>query len=158
MTIAPVLDQPKSAPEHAARVAFRQPISTSGFIDAAWWPRSLDLVVELPPLLDVLWTAGREITRVSYILRAWDPAPRRFTVGAHTVHLGGFNTGDPLLIKLIDSWGAERIDVLVLAPATAPDVATRAFDLASAADDPYTATEILTRAAEPAAATTGGSR
>ena len=61
----------------AARISFRQPVSTDGYIDAAWWPRSLDLTVELPPLLDVLWTAARDITRITYSIAGWDPAPRR---------------------------------------------------------------------------------
>jgi hypothetical protein len=35
----------------AARVSFRQPVSTDGFIDAAWWPRSLDPTKEVATAL-----------------------------------------------------------------------------------------------------------
>src|SRR6185437_14781281 len=69
---SPVPQPADSAPQ-PARISFRQPVSATGFIDAAWWPRSCDLTTELPPLLDVLWTAAREITRISYHLSAWDP-------------------------------------------------------------------------------------
>src|SRR6185503_17877724 len=66
--------------DSAARIRFRQPVSTAGYVDAAWWPRSLDLTAELPALLDVMWTAGREISRVTYSIAGWAPAPRRLRV------------------------------------------------------------------------------
>jgi hypothetical protein len=134
------------ASAEAARISFRQPVSTSGFIDAAWWPRSLDLTTELPPLLEVLWTADRDITRITYHTAAWNPAPRRMQIHNRTVHLGGFATSDALTIRLSDSWGHDRIDVLVIAPNTEKGVADRALRLASAADSHYRAAEILTRA------------
>jgi hypothetical protein len=141
MTTAQLLD---STP--TARVSFRQPVSTSGYIDAAWWPRSRDLTAELPALLDVLWTADREINRVTYNLAAWDPAPRRLLIDGHRVHLGGFTSGNPHVIELIDAWGRERIDIVVIAAGTDPIVAERMLRLASIADDPYGADEILARA------------
>jgi hypothetical protein len=138
-----------SKPDRGVRVTFRQPVSTSGFIDAAWWPRSRDLTAELPPLLNLLWDAGREVVRLSYSLAAWDHAPRRIRVEGRTVRLGGFNTSDPLTVELADDWGRERIDVLVLDPNTDPSLAQRALLLASVAENPYRASEILARAADP---------
>jgi Family of unknown function (DUF5994) len=129
-----------------SRVSFRQPVSTAGFIDAAWWPRSRDLTTELPALMDLLWTAGREITRVSYNLAAWDPAPRRLVIEGRTVRLGGFATGEPSVVTLIDTWGREHIDVLVIAPDTEPEIARRAMELASRAGGTSRAAEILTAA------------
>jgi hypothetical protein len=130
----------------AARISFRQPVSISGFLDAAWWPRSLELTTELPPLLEVLWTAAREINRITYNIAAWDPAPRRMLVENRTVRLGGFTTSDPLTVRLSDAWVAERIDILVIAPSTEPVVAQRALLLASGDGSPYRADEILIRA------------
>ena len=92
----------------AARISFRQPISTSGFIDAAWWPRTLDLTREVPALFEVLWTADREINRITYNTAAWDSAPRRMIIEGRTVRLGGFTTSDPLTVRLSDAWGRER--------------------------------------------------
>jgi hypothetical protein len=129
-----------------SRISFRQPVSTTGFIDAAWWPRSLDLSAELPPLMDVCWTAAREITRITYNLGAWDRAPRRMQIEGRTVRLGGFNGSDPLTVRHADPWGRERIDVLVIAPGTDPAIAERALQLASQADSPYRAEEILAHA------------
>ena len=156
MTIAPALAraaaEPTAAPPSeqagSARISFRQPVSASGYVDAAWWPRGVDLTAELPALLDVVWTAGREITRVTYNLTAWDAAPRRLRVQGRTVRLGGFATSDPRTIRLIDSAGQERIDVLVVPPATDPAVAQRALMLAAVADSPYTAAELLALAAD----------
>lgn len=151
-TLPPSTAEPgrdRAAPIEAARISFRQPVSGFGFIDAAWWPRSRDLTAELPPLLDVLWTAARQITRVTYNLAAWEPAPRRMRADGRLVRLGGFITSDPVTIRLSDSAGAERIDVLVIAPGTDPAVAERALMLASQPDCPYRAEEILTRAGNP---------
>jgi hypothetical protein len=141
---------PERASDTAARISFRQPVSTDGFIDAAWWPRSIDLTTELPALLDVLWTAAREITRITYNTDAWNPAPRRMRIQDRTVRLGGFTTSDPLTIRLSDAWGHERIDILVIPPTTDPAIAQRALLLASQPDSPYRADEILTRAGYPA--------
>lgn len=142
--------RPHPAPIQRARIALRQPVSGAGFIDAAWWPRSRDLSTELSPLLDVLWTTGREITRITYNLAAWDAAPRRLRIEGRTVRLGGFATSDPLTVRLSDAWGRERLDLLVIAPGTDPAVAKRALLLAGEADSPYRAAEILDRAADPA--------
>ena len=136
----------KPASSEAARISFRQPVSRSGFIDAAWWPRSRDLTTEVPPLLDVLWTAAREITRITYNIAAWDPAPRRMRIEGRLVRLGGFTTSDPVTVRLSDAGGAERIDILVIAPTTDAALAQRVLLLASQADSPYRAAEILTRA------------
>jgi hypothetical protein len=118
----------------AARVSFRQPVSGSGFVDAGWWPRSRDLSVELPPLFDVLWTAGRDVNRVLYNLDFWLPAPRRLVVDGRSVRLGGFRRQDPLMLGFVDAWGRERIDILVVDPETERDVALRALAIASRAD------------------------
>lgn len=147
--IFPAIEEPQPSPSASvepARFSFRQPVSTAGYVDAAWWPRSLDLTVELPPLLDALWTAGREINRVTYSLRAWVPAPRRIEVDGRTIRLGGFTTSDALMVRLSDAWGRERIDILVVPPSTDPAAAQRAL-LISAREDSHTrAAEILTEA------------
>ncbi len=145
----PPRDEVAALPDNAARISFRQPVSTAGYIDAAWWPRSLDLTAELPPLLNVLWTAAREITRVTYSIAGWDPAPRRLLVEGRTVRLGGFTDSDVLTIRLADAWRTDRIDILVIAPDTDPAVAERALLFASEANNPDRAMEILARARRP---------
>jgi Family of unknown function (DUF5994) len=92
------------------------------------------LTDELPPLLDVLWTAGRDVNRVLYNLDFWAAAPRRLTVAGRSVRLGGFRRQDSLTIGLVDAWGRERIDLLLVDPGTDSDVAVRALALASRPD------------------------
>ncbi len=142
-------DDAAASPGEAARISFRKPVSIGGHIDAAWWPRSVDLTAELPALLNVVWTAGREISRVTYSIAGWDPAPRRIRVAGRMVRLGGFADGDVLTIRLTDAWRNDRIDVLIIAPDTDPDVAQRALLFASEANDPDRAAEILARARRP---------
>jgi hypothetical protein len=141
MTIAQLLPNDASpAPadcdgesDQRSRISFRQPVTTAGFIDAAWWPRTRDLTLEVPPLMDVLWTAGREINRITYNLAAWDRAPRRMTIEGRTVRLGGFTSSDPMTVRLSDPWGRERVDILVIAPGTDDATAARLFEIASRA-------------------------
>ncbi len=131
-----------------ARISFRQPVSEEGFVDAGWWPRSLDLTAELPPLLDVLWTAFRNVTRVSYNLEFWDAAPRQIEVEARVVRLGGFRRQSRLLLTLVDSWGREHIDLLVIPPHTDVDVAERALALTGGAGSIERPQRILELAAQ----------
>lgn len=129
-----------------SRIRFRQPVSESGYIDAAWWPRSRDLAVELPALLDLLWCAGRDISRVTYNLADWDVAPRKLLVDGRVVRLGGFSAGERNAVRLSDAWRRERIDVVVIAPTTDAQQAGRAMTLAGRSDNPYRGAEILSRA------------
>jgi hypothetical protein len=75
--------------------------------------RCLDLTQELPDLLDVLWTAGHEITPATYNIASRQPVPRRMPIQHRTVRLGGLATSDPASVRLSDSWGRERIDCAV---------------------------------------------
>lgn len=111
-------------------MSFRQPVTSEPHVDAAWWPRSRDLEAELPGLLDVLWSAAREVDRVSYPIDSWLPVPRRLTIEGRRVRLGGFTHQDPSMISLRDAWGVERIDILVIAPETEPDLAAAAMTIA----------------------------
>jgi hypothetical protein len=138
--------EPSTASSGQARLRFREPASRVGSVDAAWWPHSLDLAAELPPLIEVLWTGGHEITRVTYNLGTWGRAPRRVTIAGRVVRLGGFATGDPHTIKLSDAWRRESIDILVIAPDTNAALAERILVLASTADNLDNAADILSRA------------
>ena len=144
-----VLDVPVLEPAAAAgptRLSFRVPIAPIGFVDAAWWPHSRDLTVELPGLLDGLRTADREIVRISFSIDFWGTPPRRLTVDGRTIKLGGFHAQDPLLITLIDLWGRKRIEVLVLDPDIDHAVADRAMALAAAPGTHLHAADLMAQA------------
>jgi hypothetical protein len=139
----PVTRPPSVAP---ARVSFRQPVTSAPHVDAAWWPRSRDLEAELPGLLDVLWTAARDVNRVSYPIDSWLPVPRRLVVEGRQVRLGGFTHQDQSMISFRDAWGAERIDILVIPPEAEPDFAAAAMALASRSGPNERAARMLERA------------
>lgn len=121
----------------SSRVSFRQPVTGTGFVDAGWWPRSNDLVEEISALLEVFWTAGRDITRVSYNLDHWLAAPRRVIIEGHRVHLGGYHRQNPLLLSVSDARHNDTIDLLIVAPDTDPERAERLLTLASTSGDDY---------------------
>jgi hypothetical protein len=139
------VSRPPSAP--AARVSFRQPVTAAPHVDAAWWPRSRDLEAELPALLDVLWTAARDVNRLSYPIGSWLPAPRRLRIGGRQVRLGGFTHQDPAMISLRDPWGTDRIDILVIPPEADEGLAAAGMTLASHSGPNQSATRMLEAAA-----------
>jgi len=132
-----------AAPEPS--IALRHPGDTGTFADGGWWPRSLDLVVELPALLMAVEAAGYgEVRRVSYALTGWDgPPPRKSSMLNRVVKLGGFRSQDPAEISLVDSSGWKRTTLVVVPPDTDSAVARRALIMAGTNGDRHRAREIL---------------
>lgn len=126
-------------------IALRHPGDTGTFVDGGWWPRSLDLIAELPPLLRAVEAAGYgEVWRVSYASTAWDPRPsRKGRMLNRVIKLGGFKSQDPAEIDLVDSSGWKRLIVVVVPPDTDPTVARRALRVAGLNGDRHRAREIL---------------
>jgi hypothetical protein len=131
------------SPSDGLRLRRRDPGIAGGFVDGGWWPHSLDLSVELPPLLAELSSSGYDIHRVTYNLAAWDPAPRSLTVSGRLVKLGGYRTQDTASITLIDTSGWKRIDLVVVAPQTKPEIAERVLALAGLDGDLHRIGQIL---------------
>lgn len=138
---------PAAAGGQQARVRFREPVSTDGFVDAAWWPRSRDLEAEIGPLLETLWAAGRDVDRVAFNTGYWDAAQRRIVVDGHRVRLGSFAQQDRLMVELTDAWRTDHVDVLVIDPDTRADVADRILANVSVAGNNDRPAEILRKAA-----------
>jgi hypothetical protein len=131
-------------------LTLRDPADGGGYVDGGWWPRSLDLVAELPALLTAVEAAGyREVRRVSFALSAWDgQPPRRSTMLNRVVKLGGFRSQNAAEIGLVDSSGWKRITLVVVPPESDPVVARRALDMAGLDGDQHRAREILDLARE----------
>lgn len=127
------------------RIALRRPADTGAFVDGGWWPRSLDLIAELPALLTAGEAAGYgEVRRVSFALTSWDgPPPRRSTMLNRVIKLGGFRSQDPAEITLIDRSGWMRMTLVVVPPGTEPAVARRALAMAGLSGDRHRARGIL---------------
>src|SRR3954454_14702685 len=107
------------------RISFRQPVSRIGSVDGAWWPHSTDLAAELPALLDVFWTAARDMTRVMYNLDSWDLAPRKMRIAGKLVRVSGYHYGNRHLMTLTDSGHADTADLLIIPCDTTPTIAER---------------------------------
>ncbi|QEV19189.1 DUF5994 family protein [Streptomyces alboniger] len=101
----------------AARVG-----STPRRVDGAWWPRSYDLLVELPLLVAGLPAAWGNITAVTVTGPAWTSSPGRLLIANQLVRLRRTDTRTdaglaPSTICLLAP-GRGRWDLLVVPPET----------------------------------------
>ncbi len=119
----------------ASRVVLKPPGSAAGFVDGAWWPRSPDLVAELPALVAVL--AGRlgRAGRVTFNLTSWRPPPRRLVVDGRDVRLEGFRTQHANTLTVIGTDRRTRLTLLVIPPAADPEHAYQVLDTAAGRDN-----------------------
>jgi hypothetical protein len=103
------------------------PILGTETADGVWWPRSLDLVAELAPLLAAMRAAGHAVRRVTYNLDAWLPAPRKPVVNGAVVRLGGYRMLSPRVLHLTSPDSASPFVLLVIPPSADPEVAAAAL-------------------------------
>jgi hypothetical protein len=132
-------------PRQTLRLKLKPKAPTTGYVDGAWWPRSLDLSTELPALLEVLAIRLGRIQRVSYHLTSWDSAPRRIEVDGQPVRLGGFHSQNPHTVDVIGLAG-QRITLLVLPPGTAQAFAHQVLMTAGRRANIDSVNELLTPA------------
>ncbi|WND19419.1 DUF5994 family protein [Streptomyces violaceus] len=121
--------------------------SAPALLDGAWWPRSRDLVVELPALaavLDPLW--GR-ITRVTVNPTQWPVIPRKVPVAGHVVKVGWFLAEQDPHELLLLSYHVGRFNLLVVPPRTTPDSAAWLMAAASEPRGMLTASRLVEEAA-----------
>lgn len=69
-----------------------------GLLDGAWWPRTRDIVTELPALISVLTEHLGPITRVGVDASAWNYPPARLVVDGRVVHLVSDPVGDDTVL------------------------------------------------------------
>jgi hypothetical protein len=129
-------------PPGTLRLKLKPKAPATGYVDGAWWPRSLDLSIELPPLLDVLAIRLGRIERVSYNLTAWDAAPRRIHVDGLLLRLGGFQSQNAHTVDVIGLNG-RRVTLLVVPPRTGEAVAHRILMKAGRRDNVDAVDELL---------------
>jgi Family of unknown function (DUF5994) len=120
-----------TAPPAVDRIALREPVSSTGFVDGGWWPHSADLAAELPALVTRLRDSGLDIRRVSYSIEYWGLAPRRIEVDGRVIRLGGFHQQDPLLVSAVDSRSNAITAIFVVPADTEPARAQRLLTLAA---------------------------
>ncbi|MEU0189425.1 DUF5994 family protein [Streptomyces afghaniensis] len=92
-------------------------------IDGAWWPRSYDLLAELPSLLAGLPRAWGHITSVTVNGATWSAAPGRMLVFNQVVGLHrALAASAPHTVVLLAP-GRGRWDLLVVPPDTTEEAA-----------------------------------
>ncbi|MEV5100954.1 DUF5994 family protein [Streptomyces massasporeus] len=135
--------RPVRTPPCPARLALRPPTFPPGPVCGAWWPRTDDLMTELPELTEAFDATRGRVSRMASHRDTWPTAPCDLPVPGHTVKAAWFASGfDPHMIRLF-SYGVGRWDLLVVPSRT--EAATAARLMAAAADPALhlTASELL---------------
>ncbi|MFI6566167.1 DUF5994 family protein [Streptomyces sp. NPDC050534] len=144
VTLHPTPQHPEPVAAPAARLALKIDGPSRGLLDGAWWPRSRDLLSELPALTDVLDPLWGRITRIAVNPKYWPIIPRQVPVDGHVVRVGWFTPEiDPHKLLLL-SYGTGRWDLLIIPPETGAESAARLMAAASDyAGPPLTASELI---------------
>ncbi|MBP0454480.1 hypothetical protein J5Y04_33865 [Kitasatospora sp. RG8] len=134
---------PAAAPDPTARLSLTPGGVQPGRLDGAWWPRSRDLLLELPALaadIDEQW--GR-VTRITVNPAQWPVIPRRIPVAGHTVHVGWFTTEQDEHTIAVFSYAPRRLKLLVVPPETDAVGAARMMAEAAGPANTMTASGLL---------------
>ncbi|MEU8825264.1 DUF5994 family protein [Streptomyces sp. NPDC048636] len=129
-------------PSPPTRLSLTPASAVPGLLDGAWWPRSRDLLRELPDLTDALDTRWGRITRVSVNPTHWPVIPRKVPATGHMVHVGWFTEQDPHKLILL-SYTAGRWDLLVIPPETSAAAAARLMATAATVGGLLTASGLM---------------
>lgn len=146
VSLRTVAARPASRASAGLRLRRRDPCAADGFVDGGWWPRSLDLSVELPPLLAELGRAGHDVAHITYNPAAWNPAPSVLAGPGRPVTLQGSADQAMASVSLADTSGAKRTELVVVPPRTDPRVAQRVLALARLGGDLIRIVGIIERA------------
>lgn len=103
--------------------------AVSEHLDGAWWPRSFNLVDELPGLLTSLSDRLGQVVMVGYRRNGWDETPPLAQIAGHTIELLGFTSDEPAILILIDEDG-RHLSLHVIRPDASEEVARQALEAA----------------------------
>jgi hypothetical protein len=138
-----ILSRP--ATEASPRLSLKAGLKTSGYVDGAWWPGSLDLASEIPALVGQLADRWGAVDRVSYELAAWLPAVRQVESGGRRVRLDSFTGRRPSDSIRVIGAGRPTLTLLVIPPATDPQEAVEMLRCAGSEGNEQTVDDLLHR-------------
>jgi hypothetical protein len=145
-TSAPTLrgDAAQTGPSalRCLRLRLKPDHRSCGFVQGAWWPRSTQLITELPLLLAALSTRLGTVDRVIYDENGWAPASLRMDHGGHSVILEGSSATSTNTLSVIGE-GFGTLVLLVVPPYTNPTRAYTAVMTAAKPDDVSSPDELL---------------
>jgi len=100
----------------------------SGMLDGAWWPRSGDVVSELPGLIMIIDGVHGVVTRLALAADGWSSHPHLLRLRGRALSIDYF-ASQPASLLTAFCVGGDRVDLLVVPPETAPDKAHAAMAL-----------------------------
>jgi hypothetical protein len=112
--MATVLQPPPSPP--VVRLRLAPPSAVPRRIDGAWWPRSRNLLSELPLLIGALPASWGQIAGVSVNAAMWSVSPGRLLVANHVIRLRRESGSRDRHTVCLLSPGRGRRDLLVVPP------------------------------------------
>jgi hypothetical protein len=134
-------------PAPAVRLRLKPASTHPGMVNGAWWPRSRDLVAELPPLIAELDGAWGRIYHATVQVNMWPVIPKKVRTGQHVVRVGWYDAEqDPHDICLISLRGGRRWDLLVIPPEFDPDAAERLMGTATSVGNFQSASDLIAAA------------
>ncbi|CQD07745.1 hypothetical protein BN1232_01381 [Mycobacterium lentiflavum] len=98
----------------------------SEHLDGAWWPRSQNLVDELPDLVTSVSDRLGQVVMVGYRRNGWDETPPLAEIAGHPIELLGFSSDEPASVILIGEDG-RHLTLHVIRPDTDEEVAREAL-------------------------------
>ncbi|MER5637905.1 DUF5994 family protein [Kitasatospora sp. NPDC002227] len=119
----------------------------TGRLHGAWWPRSGDLLLEIPVLAAEIDDRWGRVTRVTVNPARWPVIPRRIPVAGRIVHAGWFTAEQDQHVIMLCSYAPRRLNLLVVPPQTDVDDATWLMTEAADPTNARTASELLAAAA-----------
>jgi hypothetical protein len=124
------------------RLRLEPTASRRTLLDGAWWPRSTDLLTELPALVVALDDRRGPVTHLMLGADTAGPHPRQLTAAGRRVRLGWFASQPAGLLTVICG-DRERIDLLVVPAAATPAAAALVMAAAAQVANTRHAPELL---------------
>ncbi len=124
--------------EHSNRLQLKPYRAVSEHIDGVWWPRSTNLVDELPGLVASLSGRLGQVVMVGYRRNGWHKTPTVAEIDGHTIELLGF-TSDEEASVIVMGGNGRHITLHVIRPDIDEDAARQALDAVRAPAAPATA-------------------
>lgn len=123
------------------RFRLKPPSHRGGHVDGAWWPRSDDLMTELPDLVGALSVRQGAISRVTYNPIEWTTTPTELISSERAVQLDGSNGRPPNTVEVLGAKGNKV--VLLVVPAHIDADQAHAIVMAAAAPGDVSSVDAL---------------
>lgn len=113
--------------ESETRLQLKPFRSAAEHIDGTWWPRSTQLVDELPGLVTSVSDRLGQVVMIGYRRNGWAQTPQLAEIGGHTIELLGFASDEPASVILIGDDG-RHLTLQVIRPDASEEVARQALE------------------------------